>query len=211
MPDTAPFRFNTSSRGFLERARAHLSAFLADGEVDRFFYAALELRFGIEARVTEYLKSALTSIGRDVKDVDGYVASRLLKRLAEINPDYERGMTLRLTSQQTGDATVLHYTPVTRELASIHGRLGELLHYKFFLNNEHWLYRIPLGGAPHRSLPDFVPLLEQGCEELERATSGLLLGHPRFTEVVEEVLNEGIEHVGGEGCPDFPAGSSSSS
>lgn len=200
MPDTSPlFRFNTSSHAFLARARAHLSAFLADKEVDRFFYAALELRFGIEARVTEYLKPALTSIGRDVKDVDDYVASRLLKRLAVINPDYEVGVTIRLTSQHSGDATVLHYTPVTRELASIHGKLGELLHYKFFLNNEHWVYRMPLGGDPHRSLPDFIPLLEKGCEELGRATAGALLGHPRFTEVVEEVLNESIEHVGEEG------------
>lgn len=198
MPDTAPlFRFNTSPRAFLARARVHLSAFLVDDEVDRFFYAALELRFGIEARVTEYLKPALVSIGRDIKDVDDYVASRLLKRLAEINPDYEVGVTLRLTSQQSGNTTVLHYTPVTRELASIHGKLGELLHYKFFLNNEHWVYRVPIVGGPHRSLTDFIPLLEKGCEELELATAGLLLGHPRFTEVVEEVLNESIEHVKG--------------
>ena len=47
-----------------------------------------------------------------------------------------------------------------------------------------------LGGQPNRSTADFVPLIEQGIAELARATSGTLLGHPRFTAIVQDVLGD---------------------
>lgn len=84
----------------------------------------------------------------------------------------------------------MQFTPVSRELAKIHGRIGELLHFKFFINNEHWLIRASLGGSPHRSIMDYCPLLEDAVAELEQATAGTLLGHPQFTRLVEDILNE---------------------
>ena len=68
--------------------------------------------------------------------------------------------------------------------------MGELLHYKFFTNNEHWTFKKPLGGNPHRSLADFLPLLNEGIAELRRATSGSLLSNPRFTKLVQDVAEE---------------------
>ena len=183
-----PFlHFNISSRSFLSRARQHLACFEEDESVENFFYAALQLRFGIEARLNEYLKPALKSIGKESKQISDYVATKLLKRLIAIDPDADRQSTLRITSEQDGHSVKMQFTPVSKRLASIHGQLGELLHYKFFINNEHWMIRKPFGGNPHRSLPDFLPLLKAGINELQQATSGTLLGSPQFTQLVEEI------------------------
>lgn len=188
------FQYQAHSRAFLARAREHLAHFEMDGQVQNFLYAALELRFGIEARLNEYLAPALDAIGKIHKDETEYVASRLLTKLAKIDPTSEQPATLRATSEQTGDSFVAHYTPVSRRLASIHGQLGELLHYKFFVKNEHWGWRKPFGRNPHRSIPDFVELLNEGVAELELATSGTLLENPKFTALVEEVLSEGASN-----------------
>lgn len=191
MDPSYPFlRFYTSARSFLARSREHLKKFEKDESVEHFLYAALELRFGIEARLNEYLGPALKSIGMDSKDLSEYVASKLLKRLLTIDPDAGRASTLRITSEQSGSSSILQFTPVSARLAAIHGQLGELLHFKFFTNNERWLMRKPLGGAPHRSVADFVGLLKEGIGELEYATSGSLLSNLKFTKLVEEVVSE---------------------
>jgi hypothetical protein len=191
MNEAHPFlRFNTGARSFLARSIAQLAVFERDDSVEHFFYAALELRFGIEARLNEYLGPALKSIGKDNKSISEYVATKLLKRLISIDPDAGRASTLRITGEQSGHLTVVQFTPVSQRLAAIHGRLGELLHFKFFTNNEHWLIGKPLGRNPHSSIADYVPLLREGIAELQQATSGLLLSNPRFTELVEEVAKE---------------------
>ena len=191
-----PFlRFHTGARSFLARSVEHLTVFEQDDSVEHFFYAALELRFGIEARLNEYLVPALKSIGKDQRSISDYVASKLLKRLISINPDAAHATTLRITGEQSGRSSAMQFTPVSQRLAAIHGQLGELLHFKFFTNNEHWPIRKALGGNPHRSLADYLPLLKEGVTELQQATSGLLLSNLRFTEIVEEVA---------KGAPDDP-------
>jgi hypothetical protein len=184
------FRFNTGARSFLARSIAQLAVFERDESVEHFFYAALELRFGIEARLNEYLGPALKSIGKDNKSISEYVATKLLKRLISLDPNAGRASTLRITNEQSGHSTVMQFTPVSQRLAVIHGQLGELLHFKFFANNEHWLIRRPLGGNPHRSVADYLPLLKEGIAELQQATNGLLLANLRFTELVEQVAKE---------------------
>jgi hypothetical protein len=191
MKDSSPFyNFQAHSRAFLARARDNFSQFESDGQVQYFFYAALDLRFGIEARINEYLAPALKTIGKEPKDVPEYVASKLLKKLNTIDSTSDQQSVIRITSENSVSTFEGHYTPVSRRLASIHGQLGELLHYKFFVKNERWLLRKPLGGDPHRSIPDFLELLREGITELEQATSGRLLGNPKFTELVQEVLDE---------------------
>lgn len=191
MTDTHPFfRFPTGARAFLSRASEHLARFEREEAVESFFYAALELRFGIEARLNEYLASALKSIGKDSKSITDYVATKLLKRLISIDPDAGLLSTLRFTAENDVSSVVLQFTPVSPRLAALHGQLGELLHYKFFINNEHWVIRKPLGGDPHRSVPDFLPLLKEGIAELQVATSGSLLSNPRFTELVQQIAEE---------------------
>ena len=84
----------------------------------------------------------------------------------------------------------MQFTPVSQRLAAIHGQLGELLHFKFFINNEHWFVRKPLGGSQHRSVADYLPTLREGVDELRKATSGSLTSNPKFTELVEEVAKD---------------------
>lgn len=191
MDDPYPFlRFDISSRAFLSRAAEHLVLFEKNESPEDFFYAALNLRFGIEARLNEYLVPALRSIGKDKKSISDYVATKLLKSLLTIDRDADRPSTLHITCEQDGIWTAMQFTPVSKDLAEIHGRLGELLHFKFFTNNEHWVIRKPLGGSPHHSVADFVPLLHKGISELRQATSGPLLSNPKFTQFVENIVKE---------------------
>lgn len=186
-----PFlEFQISAGSFLGRSKRHLEEFDKTEAVDHFFYAALELRFGIEARLNEYLKAALRSLGRDPNEIPEYVASKLLRRLLTIDPDAGEPSTLRITNEQSGHSFSAKFTPVSPRLAAIHGQLGELLHFKFFTNNRNWLVRKPLGGKPHRSVADYLVLLREGIAELEYATSGSLLFNPRFKLLVEEISSE---------------------
>ena len=194
MPSTHPFhQFQIGASSYLARSVENLERFENEGMVTHFFYAALDLRFGIEARLNEYLRPALKSIGKDRGDITEYVATKLLKRLTQIDPEASRASTLRITSEQSGRSTVHQFTPVSQRLASIHGQLGEILHYQFFNMNEHWYLRKPLGGNPHRSIADFVGLVKEGITELQAATAGTLLSNPSFTALVEGVASEASE------------------
>lgn len=191
MSAESPFlNYHISARAFLNRASAHLSKYENEECVESFFYAALELRFGIEARLNDYLKAALQTIGKDSKDIKDYVASKLLKRLISIDPEADSFSRLRITCEESENSTTLCFTPVSQRLASIHGQLGEFLHYKFFNNNKHWFCKKPLGKISDKSISDYVPLIKEGLEELKVATSGSLLSNPRFTAIVADVANE---------------------
>lgn len=132
----------------------------------------------------------MKNLGRDASEINDYVAIKLLRKLTQIEPNYERAGGVRITDEQSGHQTVLEFTPVTRDLAKLHGKLGELLHYKFFFNNKNWQFKKALGGQPHRSIGDFADLVEDGIAQLAEATRGSLLGHMRFTNIVREVLGE---------------------
>jgi hypothetical protein len=192
MTNDYPFvRFHVGSRAFFTRASSQMLAFRSDeNDVSKLLYAALELRFGIEARVSEYLATAMQNLGHEATEVTDYIASKLLKRLTQIEPNYDQAGKVRLTNDKTGHQTVLEFTPVRRELASIHGKLGEMLHYKMFLNNKDWQFKKPLQNPSSRSIGDFAELVDTGISQLGDATRGLLLGHIRFTEIVSEMINK---------------------
>jgi len=181
-------KFNTEAKAFLSRAVDHLNHYEEEGSVEFFYYAALEIRFGIEARLNEYLSQTLKSFGQDSK-ISDYSASKLLKKLTTIDPQASHKSLIQVTNEQRGQSIIWQYTPVTPRLASIHGQLGELLHYKFFTNNEHWYVRKPLGGNPQKSIADFLPLLREGIAELKQATSGTLLTNPHFSEIIKAEID----------------------
>lgn len=191
LPETLAFNYHTHSRAFLGRAIASLEKFKVESDVDAFIYAALMLRFGIEARLNEYIAATLRALDKPDEKWSEYVASRLLRRLKTLNPDTEHPVSIRAISEQTGEVAFAgQYTPISNRLASIHGQLGELLHHKLFLNNEHWYFKKPLGGNPHRSLADYSSLLHEGIVELETANKGILTTAPSFTLLVQDVLAE---------------------
>ncbi len=183
------FRYQATSHAFLARGKEALAQSDSEGSVDSFFAAAMFLRFGIEARLFEYLDATFRALGTAPRPSAEYVASKLLKRLVEADPRAAFDGGVRLTSEKTGQATSLHFTPVTKELATLHGKLGGLLHFSFFRQNPDWPLRVNSRNPP-RTLLDYRDLLVRTVDELTRATSGRLLSHPRFAEIVSDIVDE---------------------
>jgi hypothetical protein len=193
------YQYGAYSRAFLERASRHLRDFDTNGSVESFFYAALELRFGIEARIYEYLDATLKSRGEEPTRIVEYSATKLLRRLSTNAPEAERPTQVRITSEQSRASSGFEYTPVSPALARMHGQLGELLHFKFFRNNPHWYLKTAFGDGAERSLVDYRNFLNDVVAELQYATRGTLLHHPRFTQMVEELLEDSSESDPGPG------------
>jgi hypothetical protein len=180
LPSSPFFEYQAHARAYLARAKDLLEKFDQDGNPTHLFYAAFELRTGIEARAWDYLRVALKRHNKKPEELKDYVASKLMRRLLEYDPDSDKEVLLRVTSDQTGNGTTLQYTPIPKRLGAIHGQLGDLLHYKFFLKNEYWNFKQPLEGKRGKSLADFRLLLGEGVQGLAKATSTLLLGAPKF-------------------------------
>lgn len=128
-----------------------------------YFYSALELRFGIESRLREYLQHQehvaekkkrgwqIAALGRDVEQA-------FYGCVQEVRIDVWSGGYPMIRCK---------YTPVTPELRSIGERLGNYLHApkKDDLRQlEQWR--------------DFESMLDQGVSLLDYACSGNLLGVP---------------------------------
>lgn len=181
-------RFRIDARSFLARARQRLAEFDA-GRHEALFYAALDLRYGIEARLHTYVDAALRLRGEATARQKEYTATALLARLKQMNPDAERACTLAMRLDDSTTTGVLVFTPVTPRLASMHGRLGELLHAKFFRNNPAWVISRQTEGNGLQSLPDYRRFLAEVEAELAEATRGTLTGHPVFTELINEAMD----------------------
>lgn len=187
--DDNTFDYSISAQAFNARAAAACDAFDRDSKPEDLLRAVLELRYGIEARLYEYISGSLSTLKQKPKRIKEYTATRLLALLTGLDPNAKRRATIRITGEQSGRSGVLHYTPVTHELAVIHGKLGGLLHYSYFENNRTWFIKDRLGpDAP--TLLDARDLVRKGIAELQQATAGHLLAPPSFTEVVAK-LNVG--------------------
>jgi hypothetical protein len=192
MKDGKIYRFGAHSRVFLERAKAAVEKFKLEDDPQQLLIAALMLRQGIEARLFEYIEAELPADSRKEKlaRISDYQATKLLARLTRMNPDAQRAVQLRITSEQTGNSFGMCYTPVTDSLARIHGRLGELLHNNYFRKNPYWFIADRLNGGGLPTLLHGQDLVEQGILELCEATSGALLSHPQFKAAVQEIVEE---------------------
>jgi len=184
------FGYQAHSRAYLARAKEHLEKFDTEDDVASLFYAALDLRFSIEARLYQYMDATFKALNIDPKKSKKYTASKMLTQLLSADPDAGSPVSLRIVSEQTGSESSLHYTPVTNKLAKMHGMLGELLHFRFFRNNKRWYLRKELGGNPHKSLVNYRKWIDDVISELEQATRGNMLNNPRFTQLVERIIEE---------------------
>jgi hypothetical protein len=181
----------TASFCFLERARKQIELF-DSGCIESLFYAALELRTGIEARLFEYLDASTKNRKKFCDLTKEYIATKLLKKLSAMDANSEKHATILLGKDRQNLQCVLEYTPVTKQLASYHGMLGEILHFKFFKNNREWYLNSRLFEKYKvRSLLDYRDFIEQIAQELEAATRGDLLKHPVFDQFVEQIVEEG--------------------
>lgn len=152
--------YGIASRDYLARARAEI----ASGDAAHLFYAAFELRCGVEARLQEYLephshvpdgRKRDWQVARLGKTVQGAFGPEKVARV--IIRSVDKGRTL----------AVLLYTPVTQELRGIADRLGDYLH---------------AGKSVHPTddpwWTELRTCLERGCDLLGGATTGTLLGPP---------------------------------
>ena len=186
------YRYMVSAGAFLERAQTALIAFKSDDDVQQLFVAALMARLGIEARLFEYIEAEIPTADRSVTmmKVGEYQATKLLARLTRLNPDARREVVIVLTPTEGGKQIGLRYTPVTASLASIHGRLGELLHFNYFKKNPYWYIadRVDSPGLP--TVLHAQDLVERAIVELSEATCGNLRSHPHFKTAVEQVVHD---------------------
>jgi len=153
--------YGISSRDYLSRARERLR----DRTNESLFYAALELRSGIEARMSEYLR-AWERISEKKKK--GW-------RIADLGKSVEEAFRVgnrivRWAVQDGASGTLLavfYYTPVTPTLQKHGERLGNYLHsMKRFRGQKNPWWK------------EFRDDLETIATQLEVANRGTLLGPP---------------------------------
>ena len=183
-------KHNIDSSSCLERAKKLLESF-DNGSIESLFYAALELRMGIEARLYAYIDASVSATKRPTKPIKEYSATKLLNTLSRIDPNSKEPLTMLFGLGKGSHSTRLEYTPVTRKIASDHGKLGEILHHAIFRNNKHWYIRKELSPqSQEKSLVDFRIWLGKVSDKLEEANRGLLLNHPEFLEFIEKLEEE---------------------
>ena len=165
---------------FLERAQRQLQLY-DGGDEEALFYAALQTRLGIEARFYECLKASLNETaesGVTQAKIGEYRINRLMRALAKANPRSFEPARIRFTSGEV--SFELQYAPITPKLGEYHGKLGDMLHYKFFESHPGW-HRQPGSGdsGNPRNLDDLRLLIGDAAAELDRATSGQLICAPQ--------------------------------
>ena len=151
--------YGITATDYLARARARLD----DGNIESIFYAAFELRCGVEARMQEYL------------DVQMHISKRKKKgwQLANLGRNIEEAFRLGdkkaiLTiKDKDSNATIgkYEYTPVKRALRNKVEKLGNILHSAK-------KYHDPTSDYWDKQRKD----LEHIYRELQEACSGKLLG-----------------------------------
>jgi hypothetical protein len=113
-------RYSISGRGYLPRAKARL----AEQTAEALFYAAFELRCGIEARMDQYLE-ARKDIARKKKH--GYQIAKKAKALEHVFAAGEQIVSVAGQGDDGVEYFRLLFTPVTKELQKDAKRLGDLL------------------------------------------------------------------------------------
>lgn len=152
--------YGINARDYLDRAKQRLN----DNSTEALFYAAFELRCGIEARMREYLEARAEVIRK----------KKLGWQIAKLGQEIERAFSLgdkiaqiRFLDESGSAKAVLYYTPVTSALRKKAERLGELLHVmkKYLPPDSKWWH-------------ETREYLESTANELEVAVTGTLLGPP---------------------------------
>jgi hypothetical protein len=181
------FAYHHDAYSYVERAQKQFRLFDA-GNPENLFYAALELRMGIEARLYDGLRTLLqTNITEEERQrhsrrIERLSPDKLFRKLATIDEHTLQSYTLTL-GRPGGQATsVLRYTAVTKELANDWDRVSKLLHYRFFIDNPEWYHKVKilLNRDNMRSLMDYREMLGDIARRLEEASSGDLLTPPSF-------------------------------
>lgn len=149
------------SKTYLERARKQLDSQSHEG----IFYAAFELRCGIEARMREYLDGH-NHISKGQKKQ--WKLGKLSKAVEKFFGDTNRVTEVTISPiQNPNEKYVAYYTPVTPELIKLGQKLGDLLHaQKKYILPEDSFWKTTRNT------------LELAYDLLETSTKGILMGPP---------------------------------
>ena len=137
-----PEDYNVDLYHHLRRARYQLDS----GKSESLFYAALELRFGIEARIQAYL-NAREDISKKKKK--GWKVASAGRQLDQAFADGLKIVELVIYQQETSQEYPFFHTPIGPDLRTATGRIGDLLH------------------AQKENIPARSPRWEEIREELE--------------------------------------------
>ena len=187
------FAYHIDAWSCVERAQKQLQLF-DEGNPESLFYAALELRMGIEARLLEVLRVLLRDNNRPAEEIKAYQPKILLGRISELDENAFHQITLTIWIPGSQNRTVLQFIPVTKELASDYGKVGNLLHATFFESNKDWFAKRRLWPEYHtKSLADYRDILGDIAKRLEKACNGSLITPPSFLKFFDE-LNRDAEN-----------------
>ena len=171
--------YGINARDYLRRARERLD----EQRQESLFYAAFELRAGIEARLQQYLEAHKDLQKRRKR---GWRVSKLGKEAERAFRTGDMVRRLTITDLETGAVSFVgFYTPVTKKLRKMAERLGELLHCAKGLDDDddEWWER-----TRH--------VAEEVYRELATACAGTILGPPMYhagtrrAHMYTEVLGE---------------------
>ena len=114
--------YRVAPRDYLARAQECLRA----EEPAYLFYAAFEIRCGVEARCKEYLQA---QEGVPEKKKKGWKVAELHKDVEEVFRVGDQELIMQVCNAKTGRCEIeLRYTPVKQWLKSCVGKLGGYLH-----------------------------------------------------------------------------------
>lgn len=196
MMEPLPEPYGIHSRDYLKRARRRLD----ENTSESLFYAAFELRCGIEARLREYLdvQEAVSE-----KKKSGWKIAQLAKDLERVFDVGDKAVKISIYSRDRRDLLYeFLYTPVTSGLRKKGQQLGDHLHASksYHCPDDSWW----------RELRE---LLEATYRDLERANSGTMIGVPLrepgtskvrfFTEVPPGGRDAVLEKIGGVGASSY--------
>ena len=170
MTNTDKVEHGLHARDYLARARARL----ASASPENLFYAAFELRCGIEARLQQYLEAQRETTGR-IKQ--GWRIAKLSRRLER---HFRTGDQVVRIAMREPDGRVFYelvYTPVTARLQKMGERLGSLLHAQ-----------TKCRPPTDKWWSETRQFLESVVEELEKAVRGNLLGAPLWNPRTKRVF-----------------------
>jgi hypothetical protein len=113
--------YDATSFGYLRRARRRLT----DGTNEALFYAAFELRCGIEAKLQEHL-----AVSQDVAKHKrkGWKINQAGREIEKAFKTGDKVVEYRIVGEGKKFLFCVFYTPVTRRIQKAAKRLGELLH-----------------------------------------------------------------------------------
>ncbi len=171
--------YQISARAYLVRAKNRLN----EGTQIALFYAAFELRAGIQARMQEYLR-AQEFVAQGKKE--DWELGKLGRSIGEAFQLGDRIAQVSVYDDKNGELIDdLYYTPVTSELQRQGERLGELLHamQQFRTDKDLW-WR------------ETRARLEGIWRQLEIACSGTLLAPPlQYAENRIRLQNELLDET----------------